>query len=165
MEGFSTENHIAVSWKFQGDRVSFKTEISSRPNGIRTPENIREVRQDVTTSPLHSAIKHALALGIYEWSIMRILHTHLKLHSYKMTIVQVLGEHDWLNCQASCKAILKRFQQTLMCSVVTKLIFICWAASTNKIFDFGAQTFLDNSMSDLSTVSMLLFGVGLWNLE
>jgi hypothetical protein len=38
---------------------------------------------------------------------MRILHADLKFHPYKMMVVQELWEHDWLNRQASCEAILE----------------------------------------------------------
>jgi hypothetical protein len=52
-----------------------------------------------------------------------------------------------------------------MCCLVMKLIFVCWVVSTSRIFSIGPQKILDNSMSDLSTVSVLLFGVVLRSLE
>jgi hypothetical protein len=52
-------------------------------------------------------VKHALALGISERSVWRILHADLKFHPYKMMVVQELRECDRLNRQASCEAILE----------------------------------------------------------
>jgi hypothetical protein len=69
--------------------------------------NFAAVRHAVTTSPRRSAIKHALALGISDQSVRRILHTDLKFQPYKMIVVQELRDRDWLNRQASCEAILE----------------------------------------------------------
>jgi hypothetical protein len=55
--------------------------------------------------------------------------------------------------------------QRMMCSPVTKLTFFCHDASTSRIFGTGQKTTLDNSMSDLYTANMLLFGVLLQILE
>jgi transposase len=145
---------------FRETGSALKQKSSGRPCRVRTPENIAAVGQAITTSPRCSVIKHALALGICDQSVRRILHTDLKFHPYKMMVVQEFGEGDWLSHQPSWKM----FQLMLMCCLVM-LIFICQAASTSRIFGIWPQTILNNSMSDLSTVSVLLFGVVLRNLE
>jgi hypothetical protein len=92
---------------FRETGSALKQKWFSRPYSVQTPENIAAVRQAVNTSPQRSAVKHALALGILEQSVRKILHTDFKFHPYKMMVVQELREHDWLNCQASCEAILE----------------------------------------------------------
>ncbi|KAL4712382.1 hypothetical protein ACJJTC_001543 [Scirpophaga incertulas] len=48
---------------------------------IRTPENIDRVRQSVLRSPRRrSARKHAVAMGISDTSVRRILHKDLQFH-------------------------------------------------------------------------------------
>jgi hypothetical protein len=51
------------------------------------------------------------------------------------------------------------FQRMMMCSPVTKLTFIRQDASTSRIFGIVRKTTFDNSMSDLYTANVLLFGV------
>jgi hypothetical protein len=54
---------------------------------IRTPENVETVRQAVVTSLRHSAMKHAIALGISDWHVRRILHLDLGSHPCNMMVV------------------------------------------------------------------------------
>jgi hypothetical protein len=91
---------------FRETGSSLKQKLSGRPHSIWTPDNIAAVRQAIT-APRRSAIKYALALGISDRSVRRILLTDLKYHPYKMMIVQELRECDWLSRQASCEAILE----------------------------------------------------------
>jgi hypothetical protein len=49
---------------FRGTGSALKQKSCGRPRSVRTPDNIAAMRQAVTTSPRHSAVKHALALGI-----------------------------------------------------------------------------------------------------
>jgi hypothetical protein len=88
----------------------------------------------------------------------KFLHTGLKFHPYKMMVVQELRERDWLSRQASCKAILDNVpaDADVLCS---DKVHFHLSGCVNE------QTILSNSMSDLSTVSVLLFGVVLQNLE
>ena len=43
------------------------------PRTVRTPENVQLVRESIEQSPRRSARKHALALGISDCSLRRIL--------------------------------------------------------------------------------------------
>jgi hypothetical protein len=54
-----------------------------------------------------SARKHADTMGMSERSVRRILHADLKLHPYKMMVVQELNQRDWVNRSDSCQAILQ----------------------------------------------------------
>ena len=64
------------------------------------------MRHAVTTSPQHSATKHALALGVSDRSVRRILHLDLKFHPIKIIMVRELQERDWHERQAACKRML-----------------------------------------------------------
>jgi hypothetical protein len=92
---------------FRETGSALKQKLSGRARSARTSENTAAVRQAVTPSPRLSAVKHALALGFFDRSVRRILHTDLKLHPYKIMVVQELRERDWLSHQASCEAILE----------------------------------------------------------
>ena len=47
------------------------------PRTVRTPENLQLVRESIEQSPRRSARKHAVALGISDRSLRRILHKDL----------------------------------------------------------------------------------------
>jgi hypothetical protein len=51
------------------------------------------------------------------------------------------------------------FQRMMLCSPVMKLTFICQDASTSRIFGIGRKITLNNSMSDIYTANLLVFGV------
>jgi transposase len=55
-----------------GSALKHKSPGSAR--SARTPENTAAVRQAVTTSARHSAVKHALAVGIFDRCVWTILH-------------------------------------------------------------------------------------------
>ena len=80
---------------FRQTSSALKRKSPGRPRSIRTPETIA-VRYAVTTSPQRFTAKHALALGVSDRSVWRILHLDLKFHLYKIMIVQELQEHDCL---------------------------------------------------------------------
>jgi hypothetical protein len=65
-----------------------------RLSSFRTPENIAGVFASVGRSPRPSATKHAPALGMFDRSVRRILHTALNLHPYKFQIVHSLSDRD-----------------------------------------------------------------------
>jgi hypothetical protein len=108
-QGRVPDGKVMLLWvgNFRQTGSTLKQKSSSRPRSVRTPENIAAVRQAVATSPQRSAVKQALALGISERSVRRILHAYRKFHPYKIMVVQELRERDWLNRQASCEAILE----------------------------------------------------------
>lgn len=79
----------------------------SRParRRVRTEENIERVRVSVLRSPRRSARKHALALGISDRTVRRILHQDLQFHPYKLALVQKLHEPDFGARQNACEAL------------------------------------------------------------
>ena len=59
------------------------------PSKVRTPENVEKVKISIERLPMPSASKHALALGISDRTVRRILHRDLNFHPYKVPVVQV----------------------------------------------------------------------------
>jgi hypothetical protein len=91
--------------KFQtSGSVARKTRVKT-PHKVRTPENIGAVKQSVNQSPMRSARKHALALGLSSRTVRRILHYDLSFHPYKMMVVQQLHHRDYENRVSCCKKI------------------------------------------------------------
>jgi hypothetical protein len=76
-----------------------------------------------------------------------------------MMVVQELNQRDWVNCSDSSQAILQNVPANDVVLSNDKLTFICQDASRSKIFGIGRKTTLDNSMNDLYTANVLLFGV------
>jgi hypothetical protein len=53
---------------------------------IRTPENAQLVRASIQQSPRRSARRHAVALGMSDCSLRRILHFDLNFHPLKIMV-------------------------------------------------------------------------------
>ena len=109
---------------FRQTSSPLKQKFPGRPHSIQTPETITTVRHAVTTSPEHSAAKHALALGVSDHSVRRTLHLDLKFHPYKIMMVQELQERDWHESQALLARGCWQMFQLAIYSVVTKPISI-----------------------------------------
>jgi hypothetical protein len=52
-------------------------------------------------------MKHAIALGISDRSVRRMLHLDLHFHPYKMMVVQEFNQRDWVNCVAFAQNMLE----------------------------------------------------------
>ncbi|KAL4084247.1 hypothetical protein QTP88_028072 [Uroleucon formosanum] len=113
------------------------------PRTVRTPENVQLVRESIEQSPRRSARKHAVALGISDRSLRRILHEDLSFHSYKLMLVQELHATDYDNRKNLCQQILLRIPptSTFFCSdeahfhlsgTVNKQNFRYWAANNPR---------------------------------
>lgn len=82
-----------------------------RQRTIRSPENIERVRQSIERSPRRSASKHAAAMGISDTTVRRILHEDLKLHPYKLAVVQELTERDFVARQNACEMLINNLPE------------------------------------------------------
>lgn len=113
------------------------------PRTVRTPENVQLVRESIEQSPRRSARKHAVALGISDRSLRRILHEDLSFHPYKLMLVQELHATDYDNRKNLCQQILMRIPptSTFFCSdeahfhlsgTVNKQNFRYWAANNPR---------------------------------
>jgi len=89
-----------------------------RPRTARTPENIKVLRASILQSSRRSALKYAVALGMSNTSVRRILHQDLKFHPYEMKVAHELTERDWESRRELCANILQTVHRDaiLMCS-------------------------------------------------
>ena len=92
--------------KFRNEGTLLRTPRVS-PRKVRTPENIEAVKRSVQRSPFRSARKHALALGISEPSLRKILHNDLGFHPYKVAVAQELLPRDYENRRYCCYQMLE----------------------------------------------------------
>ena len=127
---------------FRQASSALKPKSPGRPRSVQTPETITTVRHAITTSPQRSAAKHALALGVSDRSVRRILHLDLKFHPYKIMMVQELQERDWHERQAAYERMLANVPPgRLLCSdeahlhlsgFVNKQNFLSWAEANPR---------------------------------
>ena len=66
-----------------------------RMREVRTQQNIDRVREAVERSPDRSVRRQAVAMGISDRTMRRILHEDLNFHPYKMAIVNELNTNDY----------------------------------------------------------------------
>lgn len=71
----------------------------------RTPENVERVREAFLRSPRRSARKHAVALGMSDRTVRRILDSELNFHPYKLAVVNELHERDFIARQNACEGL------------------------------------------------------------
>jgi len=89
-----------------------RTHAVGRPRTATTPENVQLVRIAVERSPRRSARRHAVALGLSDRSVRRILHEELFYHPYKIMLVQELKHEDFVNRVNLCQEMLNRIPAT-----------------------------------------------------
>jgi hypothetical protein len=83
--------------KWHQERSVKGSKPEGRPRSVHTPDNAERVREAMLQSPHRSARWQALALGLKDSSIQRILHKDLHYHPYKIQVAQELSEHDKVN--------------------------------------------------------------------
>jgi len=88
--------NVIANWvrTFEETGSTLKLQGSGRPKTSRTLENFTRVRKTVVQSPMRSARKHSIVLGIADCSVRRILNQDLFFHPYKIMIVQELNPSD-----------------------------------------------------------------------
>lgn len=91
--------------------------LSERGHGalstVRTPKNVQLVREAVERSPRRSARKHAIAMGISDRSLRRIVHDDLSFRPYKSLLVQEeLSAVDNVNRKNRCWEMLQKIPPT-----------------------------------------------------
>lgn len=95
------------SWVRQLEETgsTLRRDTHGRRRSIRTPENVQLVRAAVGQSPTRSARRHAVALGISDRSVRRILHD-LNFHPFKIMMCQELSPADYANRRNLCEQML-----------------------------------------------------------
>ena len=134
------------SWVQQLEETgsTLRTDTHGRRISIRTPENAERVRTAVQQSPLRSARRHAVALGISDRSLRRILKFDLKFHPFKMMLAQELRLADYANRKNLCEQMFAQIPPNAaffssdeahfhLSGSVNKQNFRYWAANNPKI--------------------------------
>lgn len=87
---------LIAKWveKFEETGSTLEKPKSGRPRTSRTAENVDSVTQSIRDDPNLSIRKRAVALNVHRSSLCRILHKDLKLHPYKIQLVQELKPQD-----------------------------------------------------------------------
>jgi hypothetical protein len=100
----SNENTIC-SWirQLEESGSTLRRRTHGRRRSIRTSENVQLVRASIQQSPRRSAQRHAVALGMSDCSLRRILHFDLNFHSFKIMVSQELSPADYANHQNLCE--------------------------------------------------------------
>ena len=101
------------------------------PSKVRTPESVEKVKISIERSPMRSASKHALALGMSDRTVRRILHRDLNFHPYKVAVVQELKSQDYRNRERLCKEILREVSPQ-DCTILTDEAHFHLVAHPNK---------------------------------
>lgn len=88
--------HLIKKWieKFEKTGSTLNQPRSGRPRTSRDPENVERVRASVREQPSLSTRKRSSVLNVPRTSLNRILHKDLRLHPYKIQIVQALMPQD-----------------------------------------------------------------------
>ena len=102
----STRNTILL-WiaNFRATGLTLKRKSTGRPRTARTSANVDAVNASIQQSLKRSLRKHALFLVISKSSMHSILCKDLKLHPYKMVLVQEVSERDYKNLRLLCLEI------------------------------------------------------------
>lgn len=142
--------HVWVS-TFRQTGSALKKKSTGRPRTATGPENVAAVRASIEQSPQRSARKHATALQLSDRSVRRILHRDLKMHPYKIAIVQELSERDWETRATLCQELRNLPRRNV-------LLFTDEAHFRFR-FVIGLQITLGNFTNDHSTALRLQCGV------
>lgn len=88
--------HAIKTWvrKLETTGSSLKKKSPGPRRTVRTPETIQAVNAAMQQSPQRSARRHAVSLGLSRRTMGRILFSDLKLHPYKLQIIQQLQPGD-----------------------------------------------------------------------
>jgi len=96
--------------KFEETGSTLGKQKSGRPRSSRTEENVERTNQSVRDDPDLSIRKRASALHVHRSSLHRILHKDLKLHPYKIQLVQELKPQDAIQRLEFVNQAIERLQ-------------------------------------------------------
>ena len=94
--GSITTPNTILLWvsNFRATGLTLKRKSIGRPRIAKTLTNVNEVNASIQLSSKFPLQKHVLSLAISKSNMHRILCKDLKLHPYKMLLVQELSERD-----------------------------------------------------------------------
>lgn len=104
---------LIKSWveKFRATGCLLNHSIRPRNRPIRSIENIDRVAAAVAEHPRRSVRKHAASLNLHRSSVHRILALDLKLHPFKIQIVQKIKPEDYNKRKIYCQKMLEIFSE------------------------------------------------------
>lgn len=95
--------------KFEETGTTLEKPKSGRPRSSRTVENVERANESVRDDPSLSIRKRASALNVHRSSLHRILHKDLKLHPYKIQLVQESKSQDAMQRLNFVNQAIERF--------------------------------------------------------
>lgn len=95
--------------RFEETGSTFKPRAKGRPRTSRNEENVERVKHSVRKHPQMSTRKRSSTLDVSRRSLQRILNLDLKLHPFKIQVIQKLKEQDFAARLAFAQEMLDRF--------------------------------------------------------
>ena len=91
---------------FRETASAAKRNPPGRQPSLRTPENMERLRQAFVRSPQRIASRNAIALGMSDRTVRRILCGDFNYHPYKMVMVQAMNDQGIVNRKTLCEFLL-----------------------------------------------------------
>ncbi|KAL4720184.1 hypothetical protein ACJJTC_014405 [Scirpophaga incertulas] len=109
-DGPSTQ--LIWSWvqRFRQEGTTLNRAPPGPSTSVATPERVSEVQNEIIRNPRKSIRKIAASTGIKKSTVQVILKKKLRLHPYKMQIVQGLNERDYPLREIFARTMLERFR-------------------------------------------------------
>lgn len=108
----SPSTQLIRSWvkRFRQEGTVVNRPPTGPSTSAATPERVAQVRQEIIRNPRKSVTKIAASTGIKKSTVHAILKKKLKLHPYKMQIVQKLNDSDYVLRETYARTMLERFR-------------------------------------------------------
>ena len=105
--------------------------------------------------------RNAIALGMSDRTVSRILHEDLNFHHYKMIMIQAINDQDTVNRKTVCEVLLNSLDNDDLIHVLMtmKQIFIIVAILIPKTVAIGQPRTLAIFPRNLYILGRLLFGL------
>lgn len=84
------KNYLFVGFAFSIDKFCIETKTARLKTKCSGPGNVNAVNRSVQQFPSRSARKHAVAFRLFDRSVKTILHRNMKMHPYKIVLVEEL---------------------------------------------------------------------------
>ncbi|KAL4702401.1 hypothetical protein ACJJTC_002241 [Scirpophaga incertulas] len=122
-DGPSTQ--LIWSWvqRFRQEGTTLNRAPPGPSTSVATPERVSEVQNEIIRNPRKSIRKIAASTGIKKSTVQVILKKKLRLHPYKMQIVQGLNERDYPLREIFARTMLERFR-TPTAKCPTRQVFV-----------------------------------------
>ncbi|KAL4710118.1 hypothetical protein ACJJTC_016520 [Scirpophaga incertulas] len=125
-DGPSTQ--LIWSWvqRFRQEGTTLNRAPPGPSTSVATPERVSEVQNEIIRNPRKSIRKIAASTGIKKSTVQVILKKKLRLHPYKMQIVQGLNERDYPLREIFARTMLERFRTPTACPRTPTQLRLKW---------------------------------------